>query len=150
MLTLRMRGHHYNIYPEPEYPSIDAYQHLSNWKRWYEQHLMKGGVVLPSHVIFPQISLATNLISPATIMSSENVQKMIDMFTQNAGLCHGGSRYTTHTFRRGGAQYYFMFCKPGDRMSLSMVRWWGGWADGEKVSCTLESLIRPSLTSFPE
>ena len=150
MLTLIMQGHHYNIYPEPEYPLIDAYQHLSNWKHWYEQHLMKGGVVLPSHVIFPQISLATNLILPATIMSSENVQKMIDMFTQNASLCHGGSCYTTHTFCRGGAQYYFMFCKPGDRMSLSMVRWWGGWADGEKVSCTLESLIRPSLTSFPE
>ena len=49
----------------------------------HPKHLMKGGVVLPSHVIFPQISLATNLISPATIMSSENVQKMIDMFTQN-------------------------------------------------------------------
>ena len=85
---------------------------------------MKAGLILPSHVIFPQISLATNLVLPATVMSSENVQKLIDMFTQGAGLCHGGARYTTHTFCQGGAQHYFMFCKPGQRMSLSMVWWW--------------------------
>jgi hypothetical protein len=138
VLILRVQGHHYNVYPDSDHPSIDAYEHLSNWKNWYEWYLMKGGIILPSHVIFPQISLATNLISPATLMSSDNVQKMIDVFTQGAGLCNGSARYTTHTFRRGGAQHYFMFCKPGDRMSLGMVQWWGGWADGEKVLCYLQ------------
>jgi hypothetical protein len=64
---------------------------------------MKGGIIIPSHVIFPHISLATNLVSPVTVMSSENVQKMIDLFTKKANLCHDSGRYTTHTFCRGGA-----------------------------------------------
>jgi hypothetical protein len=146
-----MQGHHYNIYPDPDNPSIDAYRHLANWKKWYEGHLMKGAAAIPpSHVIFPQISLATILVSPAAVMSTENVQKMINLFTEGAGLCRSGAHYTTHTFRRGGAQHYFMFCKPGDRMSLGMVRWWGGWADNEKVLYNTYPLNpQPPSHSFP-
>lgn len=144
-----MQGHHYNIYPDPDNPAIDAYHHLLNWKNWYEQKLMKGSTILSSHPIFPQISLATDLISPTAMMSTENVQKMIDVFTEGAGLCRGGARYTTHTFRRGGAQHYFMYCKPGDRMSLGVVRWWGGWADTEKVFTPPQPPILVSHIHFP-
>ena len=144
-----MQGHHYNIYPDPDNPAIDAYHHLLNWKNWYEQKLMKGSTILSSHPIFPQISLATDLISPTAMMSTENVQKMIDVFTDGAGLCRGGARYTTHTFRRGGAQHYFMYCKPGDRMSLGVVRWWGGWADTEKVFTPPQPPILVSHIHFP-
>jgi hypothetical protein len=75
-------------------------------------------------------------------MSAENVQKLLNLFTDGAGLNHGGRYlYTTHAFRRGGSQYYFMYCKPGDRWSLSQIRWWGGWADDEKNDVLVRYLL---------
>jgi len=134
-------GHQYNIYPEPSEPCIDAHHHLLQWQEWYTCYLTKG-VILPTSFIFPHISLATSLVSPVTAMSAENVQKLLNLFTDGAGLNHGGRYlYTTHAFRRGGAQYYFMFCKPGERWSLSRVRWWGGWADDEKNDVLIRYLL---------
>jgi hypothetical protein len=45
----------------------------------------------------------------------------------------GAGKFTTHCFRRGGAQYRFMFAPLGQRWTLARVRWWGGWALREKV-----------------
>lgn len=66
-------------------------------------------------------------------MSSDMAQKMITKFAEAAGIPNAGN-FTTHCFRRGGAQYRFMFAPIGKRWTLAKIRWWGGWADGEKVS----------------
>jgi hypothetical protein len=57
---------------------------------------------------------------------------MISEMASAAGIPHA-DLFTTHCFRRGGAQYRFMFAPVGRRWTLARIRWWGGWALGEKV-----------------
>lgn len=49
--------------------------------------------------------------------------------------------------RRGGSQYRFMYAPIGKRWSLSIIRWWGGWAAGEQVD-TLMRYLLDSLQSY--
>jgi len=69
-------------------------------------------------------------------MSQEYIQSLITKFTHAAGL---EKNYTTHCFRRGGAQYRFMFAPVGERWSLNVIRWWGGWAKGEHVRSAMST-----------
>ena len=60
-------------------------------------------------------------------------KKGLPRWQQKAGI-DGAEHFTTHCFRRGGAQYRFMFAPVGQRWTLARIRWWGGWAQGEHVS----------------
>lgn len=51
----------------------------------------------------------------------------------------GQGKFTTHCWRRGGAQYRFMFADV--RWSLTVVTWWGGWAKGEKLGAITRYLL---------
>lgn len=67
-------------------------------------------------------------------MSHDTIQRWIDEFIKGAGIDSSEVRLTTHCFRRGGAQYQFMYAPVGKRWTLATIRWWGGWAEGEHVS----------------
>lgn len=86
--------------------------------------------LLPEEFIFPYISINAT-VDPTRSMSYDIVQKHVNDFAESAGLT---KYYTTHSFRRGGAQYRFMYAPLGKRWSLARIRWWGGWAAGEHVS----------------
>lgn len=63
---------------------------------------------------------------------------MISEAVSEAGIVSAvGGSFSTHCFRRGGAQYRFMFAPVGERWTLQCVRWWGGWAKGENVGFAL-------------
>ncbi|KAF9905485.1 hypothetical protein EC991_001594 [Linnemannia zychae] len=64
-----------------------------------------------------------------TPCSADTIQRRLDAFTQEAGLIKDitRGRYTTHCFRRGGAQHCFMYANP--RWSLKAAKWWGSWSD---------------------
>ncbi|KAF9560859.1 hypothetical protein EC968_005976 [Mortierella alpina] len=53
------------------------------------------------------------------------------------------ARFTSHCFRRGGAQYRFMFAK--ERWSLEAVKWWGGWSDSEGTGSIMRYLLDDAL-----
>ncbi|KAJ7893667.1 hypothetical protein B0H14DRAFT_3666279 [Mycena olivaceomarginata] len=61
--------------------------------------------------------------------------------------------FTMHCLRRGGSQYRFMFAPLGKRWSLTIIRWWGGWAEGEHAydvensPCALgrSTVLRPKV-----
>jgi hypothetical protein len=57
----------------------------------------------------------------------------INQMAAAAGIS-GAKHFTTHCFRRGGAQYRFQFAPIGQRWTLARIQWWGGWAQGEHVS----------------
>lgn len=77
---------------------------------------------------------ANGILQPREPITHDTVQKYIHEFTFGAGIAQASvGSFSTHCFRRGGAQYYFMFAPVGKRWSLRMVRWWGGWAEGEHV-----------------
>jgi hypothetical protein len=63
------------------------------------------------------------------------VQKMITQIADAAGLPNSErSKYTTHCFRRGGAQYRFMCAPLGQRWTLACIRQvYVGGQGGQKV-----------------
>jgi len=110
---------------------MDMFTHLWIWTYTLEGEL--GRPLKPDDYIFPSISHNAT-IDPRQPMSHDTVMKLLGEFTSGAGI---EKHYTTHSPRRGGAQYWFMYAPLGQRWSLSRIRWWGGWAEGESVSLSL-------------
>ena len=95
----------------------------------------------PDDCVFPAMG-ANGIVQPREQLSHDVVQKWIKQATSGAGIL---GLFSTHCFRRGGAQYRFMFAPVGERWPLTKVRWWGGWAKQEHVGpqvsmCPLEQL----------
>ncbi|KAF9993511.1 hypothetical protein BGZ79_001792 [Entomortierella chlamydospora] len=68
------------------------------------------------------------------------IQSLLDTFTNEAGLlAHRNGRFGIHCFRRGGAQYRFMFAE--EKWSLKAVKWWGGWPEGERTGTIMRYLL---------
>jgi hypothetical protein len=120
-------GNIYDIY-EQDIPQIDMYSHMTRWKGFLEGYL-GGGKLQPEDFLFPHLS-TNGVIRMASQMSYDSLQVLLSKFCDGAGVA---KNYTTHSFRRGGAQYRFMYAPIGQRWSLNRIRWWGGWAIGEHV-----------------
>lgn len=129
-----MLGNTYEIYAQ-DIPEIDMYAHLMRWLCLYE--VLLGRPLESEDQLFPHIS-ANGTIHPRQEMSYDSFSKMLAKFTEGAGL---EGWFTTHSFRRGGAQYRFIFAPLGLRWSLNVIRWWGGWAEGENVSLQKQTTI---------
>lgn len=112
-------------------PEIDMYTHVLDWLEFYEKVLI-GRPLHPDDYIFPTIGANGTSVQPNRPMSSDVAQKRIFQTAKQAGIS-GAEYFTTHCFRRGGAQWRFMFAPLGQRWILERIRWWGGWAIGEHV-----------------
>jgi integrase len=108
------------------------YTNVLKWLDFYETYLLRRSLQ-PDDYIFPAIGANGTSVHPTRPMSADVVQKRITEMATNGGI-DGAEHYTTHCFRRGGAQYRFMFAPVGQRWTLARIRWWGGWAKGEHVS----------------
>lgn len=136
-------GHYYNIYPSPpEGIVLDCVKHLSNWllfaeAKLYERDRSPGSADL----VFLNFHLTSGKVSWGKEMSTEAINAIFKEFMFASGVLTdseaGRFPYTTHCLRRGGAQYRFMFAPVGQRWSLDLIKWWGGWTDGERVSISL-------------
>ncbi|KAF8167130.1 hypothetical protein B0H34DRAFT_739725 [Crassisporium funariophilum] len=135
----QLNGHVYDIYPQPRTPEIDMYSHLLDWLRFYTTFLL-GRPLRPDDYVFPMIGSNGLSVHPDRPMSSEIAQKKITHMAKQAGI-HGADLFTTHCFRRGGAQYRFMFAPIGQRWTLARIRWWGGWAQGEHRDTLIRYLL---------
>ncbi|THU93512.1 hypothetical protein K435DRAFT_861432 [Dendrothele bispora CBS 962.96] len=137
----QLNGHLYHIPYQPKIPAIDMKTRLEAWKGHYETHLLRRPLE-PEDYIFPSIS--TNRKSDHVHFSmpipAESTKKKVNEFAASAGLS-GAGRYTTHCFRRGGAQYRFMYAPIGQRWTLAMVRWWGGWSPKERHDTLVRYLL---------
>jgi integrase len=131
-INLHFAGHTYNIYPQPTTPAIDMHMHMIAWLDFYSNFLLKRPLQ-PDDYIFPTIGANGVSVHPDRPLSSDMVQKKILETATKAGI-KGAEKFTTHCFRRGGAQYRFMYAPMSKRWSLAQIRWWGGWAQGEHVS----------------
>ena len=112
-------------------PEIDMYTHMLDWLEFYETVLL-GRPLRPEDYVFPTIGANGTSVQPNRPMSSDIAQKQIVQMAKQAGIS-GAEHLTTHCFRRGGAQWHFMFAPLGQRWTLERIRWWGGWAIGEHV-----------------
>lgn len=119
-------GNTYEIYKQ-DILEIDMHSHLLRWLEFYELKL--GRKLEPEDHIFPHIS-ANGQIHTHKEMSYDMLSKLLTEFAGAAGV---EVWLTTHSFRRGSAKYRFYLAPPSQCWLLNVVRWWGGWAEGENV-----------------
>ncbi|KAJ7620669.1 hypothetical protein B0H17DRAFT_1164583 [Mycena rosella] len=136
-----LKSNHYDIYEQKDTPEICMFTHVMAWRKVYRQRLDRE--FEPDDYIFPYIA-PNGVIHPKKPMSHDLVQDYINEFAAGASI---NKIFTTHCLRRGGSQYRFMFAAIGKRWSLSIIRWWGGWAEGEQVD-TLMRYLLDSLQSY--
>ncbi|KAJ7473394.1 hypothetical protein FB451DRAFT_1468164 [Mycena latifolia] len=122
-----LKSNHYDIYEQKDTPEICMFTHLMAWRKLYRERLDRD--FEPDDYVFPYIA-PNGVIHPKKPMSHDLVQDHINEFASGASI---NKIFTTHCLRRGGSQYRFMFAPIGKRWSLSIIRWWGGWAEGEQV-----------------
>jgi hypothetical protein len=82
--------------------------------------------------IFPAIA-STNRLKFGEPTTRSGIETLLDLVTEKSGVMgERNGKFTTHCFRRGGAQYRFMWADR--KWSLKAVKWWGGWSSSERVS----------------
>ena len=113
------------------------YTNVLDWLDFYETYLLRRPL-RPDDYVFPAIGANGTSVHPNRPMTADVVQKKITEMATKAGI-DGAESFTTHCFRRGGAQYRFMFSPVGQRWTLARIRWWGGWSKGEHVSSILST-----------
>ncbi|KAF8207109.1 hypothetical protein K438DRAFT_1917558 [Mycena galopus ATCC 62051] len=131
----------YEIYEQKDAPEIDMFSHVHRWLKLYRRLL--GRDFEGDDYLFPLVS-TNGLIHAKKPMTHDTAQDRINEFAAAALI---KKFFTTHCLRRGGSQYRFMFAPLGKRWSLTIIRWWGGWAEGEHVD-TLMRYLLDSLQSY--
>ena len=80
--------------------------------------------------VFPAMG-ANGVVQPGEPLTQDNVQKMLSEATAGSSI---EGKYSTHCFRQGGAQHWFIRAPDDEKWPMDVVRFWGGWAEGEQVS----------------
>ncbi|KAH7908328.1 hypothetical protein BJ138DRAFT_371218 [Hygrophoropsis aurantiaca] len=137
-----LEGNLYEIYEQTETPEICMYLHLQAYFRYLEEVILRQPME-DDEFIFPRMG-SNGVCYPTQETSYDTVQKALAKVSEDAGL---SKHYSSHCLRRGGAQYRFMEAPLGERWSLSIVRWWGGWAESESVDTLIRYLL-DELTKY--
>ncbi|KIL00306.1 hypothetical protein PAXRUDRAFT_770033, partial [Paxillus rubicundulus Ve08.2h10] len=130
----------YKIYPQPDLPSCDCFYWLLLWISFVELVHYHHPLDLKNYV-FPAMG-AAGIMQPREPLSHDTVQSWIDEAVSGAKIAvSNGGKFTTHMYRRGGAQYRYMFAPVGKRFTLAKVRWWGGWAENKHRDTMIRYLL---------
>ncbi|KAJ6531509.1 hypothetical protein DFH09DRAFT_1409284 [Mycena vulgaris] len=108
---------------EPDLPACDSYHWLPKWRQYLQDEVYQGPL-LPDDYIFPAIG-ANGIVQTGEHLSHDDINKWIKEFANGVKLPQQNGTFSTHCFRRGGAQYGFMFAAVGRHWTLRQVRWWG-------------------------
>lgn len=124
-------GQRYMIPPDPENSHINCHYDMGVWIHHLEAQL--GRALLPDDYIFPAIA-STRRLKFGEPISRSAFENLMDEIVDGSGVLIGRNViFSTHCFRRGGAQYRFMWAK--HKWSLKAVKWrGGGWSSSENVS----------------
>jgi hypothetical protein len=124
------------IPPDPEHPEIDCYSHMTRWLIHLRDLMLRP--LEDDDYVFPAIA-STGLLKFGEHTSRSGFETLMDSIIEPSGVMNGrNGKFTTHCFRRGGAQYRFMWADR--KWSLKAVKWWGGWSSSENV-CILSRLL---------
>ncbi|KAF9915729.1 hypothetical protein FBU30_001763 [Linnemannia zychae] len=130
----------YDCYPTPKEPLADCYLRLTEWLNYIEDPVNYGRPFQPEDYVFPCLDKdgRVKLDEP---WSSTRVLSLLSKFTEAAGLLINKpkGRFSTHCFRRGGAQHWCMFAE--DRWSLKAIKWWGGWSEDYQEGTIMRYLL---------
>jgi hypothetical protein len=111
-------------------PYLDCYMHTVNWLSHLEDLI--GRPLNKDNFLFPALA-ATGKLKIGEKISHTGWETFMADIIKHSGVLKGrNGKFTTHCFRRGGAQYRFMWAKW--KWSLKAIKWWGGWSSSERVS----------------
>ncbi|KAK7433686.1 hypothetical protein VKT23_020633 [Stygiomarasmius scandens] len=137
----QLNGHEFMIYPQSKTPWACMYTHLLRWIEHYEKYFLGPDEHFGDEdYIFPAFNSTWTSLKRNEPVSSKSINTLINGIAGAAGV-KGASEFTTHCFRRGGAQYRFMYAPIGERWTLARIRWWGGWAEGEHRDTLIRYLL---------
>ncbi|KAJ7642560.1 hypothetical protein B0H17DRAFT_1216382 [Mycena rosella] len=135
----------YKVQIDLAHPEIDCYTHLAAWKAHMQSLLRRpvGG----NDFVFPAIA-STGQLKFGESTSRSAFETLLEEVVEKSDVMKGrNGKFTTHCFRRGGAQYR---CLWADRKwSLKAVKWWGGWSFTENVG-TLMRYLLDELMAYEE
>ncbi|KAH7902777.1 hypothetical protein BJ138DRAFT_1201457, partial [Hygrophoropsis aurantiaca] len=131
-----LEGNYYEIYEQTKTPEICMYSHLRAYVKYLEKVVLRRSME-PDEYIFPRVG-SNGIYYFKQEMTYDTVQKLLAKLSKEAGL---SERHSSHCLRRGGAKYRFLEAPLGERWSLGIIRWWGGWAEGESVDTLIRYLL---------
>ncbi|KAG2041203.1 hypothetical protein BDR03DRAFT_1007530 [Suillus americanus] len=109
-----LRSNRYNIYPQPDVPGCDCFFWMLLWLALLER-IHYNSELEPDNFVFPAIG-SNGIVHRGEHISHDAVQAWIDEATTGAG-----DSFTTHTYRRGRAQWRWMFAPVGERWTLARL-----------------------------
>jgi integrase len=113
----------YQVHPADDDEAETCYYKRLNL--WLDYLAERGRPLKSSDFLFPGLDSRGN-IRFGELFSTTRIQKLLDQFSSEAGLMEGhvrGGRFTTHCFRRGGAQHRFQHAK--EKWPPKAIKWWG-------------------------
>jgi hypothetical protein len=123
-----------NVYDIPyrsNNPLLDCFTHTSNWIQHLSDEMQRP--LANENFLFPGLA-STGRLKFGSPVTRADIERLLEFYVKGSGLLLSRrGKFTTHCFRRGGAQWCFMW-QPGQKWSLKAVKWWGGWAPMESVS----------------
>ncbi|KAG8995254.1 hypothetical protein FRB90_000220 [Tulasnella sp. 427] len=138
----------YRFYPAPpEGIAMDVVYHLKVLYDFLSWHLYsKERPPHPHDFVFPSFHTSSGLIDPTSKLGTETIMTIFQEISYDSGavprsrLPDGSNApfpFTSHCFRRGGAQYRFF----EDGWSVEQAQVWGGWVGDEKPDTMMKYLI---------
>ncbi|KAJ6459812.1 hypothetical protein C8R47DRAFT_1081194 [Mycena vitilis] len=135
----------YKVQIDLVHPEMDSFTHLNAWKNHLATLLKRS--LTGSDFVFPPFS-STGLLKFGECTSRSGFENLMDGIVAKSKVIEGrNGKFTRHCFRRGGAQYRFLFADR--KWSLKAVKWWGGWSSNENVR-TLMRYLLDELMAYEE
>ncbi|KAJ7146653.1 hypothetical protein C8R44DRAFT_864392 [Mycena epipterygia] len=135
----------YMVQIDTAHPEIDCYTHVGTWKTHMEKIL--GRPLAGNNFVFPAIA-STGQLKFGECTSRSAFEILLDEVVEKSNVMQGrNGKFTTYCFRRGGAQYRFLWADR--KWSLKAVKWWGGWSSNENVG-TLMRYLLDELIAYEE
>ncbi|KAJ7087564.1 hypothetical protein B0H15DRAFT_982779 [Mycena belliarum] len=135
----------YMVQIDRSHPEIDCYTHVLAWKAHME-HLLRRPLA-GADFIFPAFA-STGQLKFGECASRSGFEHLMDDIVERCNVMKSrNGKFTTHCFRRGGAQYRFLWADR--KWSLKAVKWWGGWSSNENVG-TLMRYLLDELMAYEE
>ncbi|KAJ7778003.1 hypothetical protein DFH07DRAFT_766219 [Mycena maculata] len=135
----------YMVQIDLAHPEIDCYTHFDAWKKHMEGLL--GRPLRGTDFVFPAIA-STGQLKIGECTSRSGFESLLDDVVERSGVMKGrNGKFTTHCFRRGGAQYRFLWAER--KWSLKAVKRWGGWSSNENVGTLMRYLLH-ELMAYEE
>ena len=136
-------GQSYALYRLHDEECVCAFKHINNWITKYKSMMNRD--LLPEDHLFPKADENVSKIFFGEHMVYQTFMSTINKLISDCGIVPRNAAgsvlgvFTSHCFRRGGAQHRFITGK--SRWPLDVVKWWGGWGSGEDVNTIIRYLL---------